>query len=85
MTEFQSNGKHYLAVEVPEGSKNHRVESTWKIPRLYFIANMQLEFKELPDGQYSIIGLASEMSEEHIILIRSLNLNPETTLIIEKL
>lgn len=124
MTEFQSNGKHYLVVTVPEGSKNYSNELQSgqidydidiEVPLGRGMGRVESSFNDyvmLPvlNGQYTIIGLASEMSEEQaqsigingkwilnqnieastskvavIMFIRSLNLNPETTLIIEKL
>lgn len=61
MTEFQSNGKHYLAVQVPD--KYVGKEMSIRNGTTLAMNNQRFEF--LPHGfQYSILGLASEMSEE---------------------
>jgi hypothetical protein len=64
MTKHEINGYSLLMVDVPEGIVIQGIDKIDQVEYLELIVNNEEDFMMLPSGNWQLLGLASEVTEE---------------------
>lgn len=87
MIQIQLPSGCYLLVEVPEKSSGFEIEPRWGMLLFYTSTPsfQNMSDRELPEGQWSIIGKVDELKGEGwVYIVGENNMKPETTLILRQ-
>lgn len=67
MKQFKQGDSEYIGIEVPEGASDFAISERnkiWYSTGVLVSSLKQYAFKKIPEGKYSIIGLATDLTEE---------------------
>lgn len=67
MKQFKQGDSEYIGIEVPEGASDFAISERnkiWYSTGVLVSSLKQYAFKKIPEGKYSIIGLATDLTED---------------------